>query len=116
MALATGTRLGAYEIVGPLGSGGMGEVYRARDTKLGRQVALKLLPEDAATDPERLTRFDREARTLAGLNHPSIVTIYAVEEAAGKHFIAMTLVEGRTLADVMPKGGFPLERLLTIAT
>jgi serine/threonine protein kinase len=116
MALATGTRLGAYEIVGPLGSGGMGEVYRARDTKLGRQVALKLLPEDAATDPERLTRFDREARTLAGLNHPSIVTIYAVEEAAGKYFIAMTLVEGRTLADVMPKGGFPLERLLTIAT
>ena len=94
----------------------MGEVYRAHDTQLGRQVALKLLPEDAASDPERLTRFDREARTLAGLNHPSIVTIYAVEEAAGKHFIAMTVVEGRTLADVMPKGGFPLERLLTIAT
>src|SRR5262245_10869882 len=94
----------------------MGEVYRARDTKLGRQVALKLLPEDAASDPERLERFEREARTLAGLDHPSIVHIYAVEEAAGTHFIAMTLVEGRTLADVLPKGGFPLDRLLAIAT
>jgi Tol biopolymer transport system component len=115
MALAAGTRLGSYEIVAPLGAGGMGEVYRARDTKLGRHVALKLLAEEAAADPERLERFDREARTLAGLDHPSIVTIHAVEEAAGHQFIAMTLVEGRTLADVMPASGFPLERLLTIA-
>ena len=114
MQLASGTRLGAYEIISPLGSGGMGEVYRARDTKLGRFVALKLLPDDAAVDPERLERFEREARTLAGLDHPSVVTIYAVEQAAGQHFIAMTLVEGRTLADVLPKGGFPIERLLTI--
>ena len=115
MALSIGTRLGCYEIVAAIGAGGMGEVYRARDTRLGRQVALKLLPEDAASDPERLERFDREARTLAGLDHPAIVTIYAVEEAEGKHFIAMTLVEGGTLADVLPKGGFPFERLLGIA-
>ena len=115
MALTAGTRLGAYEIVGPLGSGGMGEVYRARDTKLGRQVALKVLSDEAASDPERLARFDREARTLAGLDHPAIVHIYSVEEAAGTHFITMSLVEGRTLAEVMPAGGFPLERLLAIA-
>ena len=81
MALSAGTRLGPYEILAPLGAGGMGEVYRARDPRLKREVALKVLPPEVASDPERLERFEREAQTLAALNHPHIVTIFSVEEA-----------------------------------
>ena len=83
MALSPGSRLGPYEVVAPLGAGGMGEVYRARDTKLGREVALKLLPEQLAHDPERLARFEREAKTLAALNHPHIAQLHGLEDASG---------------------------------
>src|SRR5713101_870666 len=91
MALSPGTRLGPYEILAPLGAGGMGEVYRARDPKLGRDVAIKVLPEAVAGDAERLARFEREARSLAALNHPNIVTIFSIEESAGTRFLAMEL-------------------------
>ena len=96
MALATGTRLNHYEILAKLGEGGMGEVYRALDTSLGRHVALKLLPPALALDPMRIDRFKREARTVAALNHPHIVTIYSVEQdsGTGAHFLTMELVEG----------------------
>ena len=100
MPLTTGTRLGQYEIVGPLGAGGMGEVYRARDTKLNRDVAVKVLPEAVASDRERLARFAREAQALAALNHPNIATIYGVEDGATQA-IVMELVEGVTLAELM---------------
>ena len=116
MTLSAGSRLGAYEIVGAIGSGGMGDVYRARDTRLGRDVALKFLPGDLAADPDRRARFDREARALAALNHPGIVNIYAIETEGGQPFIAMECVEGRVLTDVIPKGGLPLDRLLAMAT
>jgi serine/threonine protein kinase len=89
-----GTTLHHYRIVRALGRGGMGEVYAAEDTKLHREVALKLLPQDMAADPERLQRFQREAQAVAALNHPNVVTIYAVEEAERVHFITMELVEG----------------------
>ena len=95
--LLPGSSLGPYSIVAPLGVGGMGEVYRARDPRLGREVAIKLLPEDVAASPERLARFEREARTVAALNHPNIVTIHSIEEAGGVRFLTMELVEGDTL-------------------
>ncbi len=116
MNLSAGSRLGAYEILGAIGSGGMGDVYRARDTRLGRDVALKFLPDDLAADPDWRARFDREARALAALNHPGIVSIYAIETEGGQPFIAMECVEGRVLTDVIPKGGLPLDRLLAMAT
>src|SRR6266498_799787 len=94
----------------------MGEVYRATDTKLGRAVALKVLPTEMARDPERLVRFQREARALAALNHPYIVTIYSVEEADGIHFLTMELIEGESLADLIPGGGLPVERILSTGT
>jgi serine/threonine protein kinase len=98
----------------------MGEVYRVRDTRLGRNVALKFLPENLAGETgvseDRRGRFEREARTLAALNHPAIVAIYAIETDGGRPFIAMELVEGRTLANVVPRGGLPLNHLLAIAT
>jgi serine/threonine protein kinase len=100
MPLTTGTRLGQYEILSPLGAGGMGEVYRARDTKLNRDVAIKVLPEAVANDRERLARFAREAQAQAALNHPNIATIYGVEDGAIQA-IVMELVEGLTLAEVM---------------
>jgi serine/threonine protein kinase len=99
MSLAPGTRIGLYEIVAHLGSGGMGEVYRGRDTKLGRDVAIKILPSSFAADPDRLARFEREARLLASLNHPNIGAIYGVEESAGVTALVLELVEGETLAD-----------------
>ena len=114
--LKRGDRLGAYEILASLGAGGMGEVYRARDTKLGRDVALKFLADHLAADGDRRTRFDREARTLATLNHPGIVSIYAIETDGERPFIAMECVEGRVLQEVIPRGGLPLDRLLAIAT
>src|SRR5881392_2780956 len=97
MPLAPGTRLGSYEIVAPLGAGGMGEVYRARDLRLGREVALKVLPAEVAGNPDRLARFEREARTVAGLNHPNIVVLHSMESADGTHFLTMELVEGQSL-------------------
>jgi len=99
MALQAGTRLGSYEILGLLGVGGMGEVYRARDTKLNRDVALKVLPELFAADPERLARFKREAQVLASLNHPNIAAIYGLEESDGIRALVLELVEGPTLAE-----------------
>src|ERR1700759_5217143 len=98
MALTPGTRLGAYEILSALGAGGMGEVYRAHDTKLGRDVAIKILPQAFVSDPERIARFQREARTLASLNHPHIGTIYGIEERDGLTALVMELVEGEDLA------------------
>src|SRR5579875_824522 len=99
MALRAGTRLGAYEVISFLGAGGMGEVYRARDTKLGRDVALKILPESMAHDSQRMARFERAARTLASLNHPNIAAIYGLEESNGVRALVMELVEGETLAE-----------------
>src|SRR2546426_6872875 len=99
MALSAGTRLGPYEILSPLGAGGMGEVYRARDPKLNRDVALKILPDIFSRDPDRLTRFTREAQVLATLNHPHIAAIYGFEESEGVPALVLELVEGPTLAD-----------------
>ena len=104
MPLTTGTRLGPYEITAPLGSGGMGEVYRARDSKLNRDVALKVLPESFALDAERLARFKREAQVLALLNHPNIAAIYGLEESNGVQALVLELVEGPTLAEVLAQG------------
>src|SRR6202140_4185392 len=115
MALSTGSRLGPYEIVAPLGAGGMGEVYRARDTKLGRDVALKILPDAFAADPERLARFQREAQVLASLNKPPIGAIYGLEESRGVSGLVLELVEGPTLADRIAHGAVPLDEALAIA-
>jgi Tol biopolymer transport system component len=115
LALTTGTRLGAYEIVSPIGVGGMGEVYRARDTKLGRDVALKILPELFASDPDRLARFKREAQVLASLNHPNIAAIYGLEESAGIHALVLELVEGPTVADRVAQGAIAIDEALPIA-
>src|SRR5208283_5263402 len=106
MPLTAGTRLGPYEVLAPIGAGGMGEVYRARDTKLDREVAIKVLPAALAQDPERLARFEREAKVLAALNHPNIAQIYGVEERA----LVMELVPGEPL-----KGPLPLETALSYA-
>jgi serine/threonine-protein kinase len=115
MPLAIGSRLGAYEILGHLGSGGMGEVYRARDTKLNRDVALKILPTEFALDPDRLARFKREAQVLASLNHPHIAAIYGFEDSGPTHALVLELVEGPTLADRIAKGAIPLGEALPIA-
>src|SRR5438309_5671592 len=101
MPLAVGTRLGPYEIVGALGAGGMGEVYRARDGKLNRDVAIKVLPRLVAQDAERRARFEREAQVLASLNHPHIAAIYGLEESSGVTALVMELVDGPTLADLV---------------
>ena len=115
MPLAPSTRLGTYEILGPLGAGGMGEVYRAKDLRLGREVAVKVLPSEVASSPERLARFEREARTVAGLNHPNIVTLHSVEDEDGVRFLTMELVEGQTLSDLVTPGGLPLPRILELS-
>ncbi len=115
MPLSTGTHLGPYEIIAPLGAGGMGEVYRARDTKLNREVALKVLPEVFAADPERITRFQREAQLLASLNHPNIAGIYGLEESSGIRALVLELIEGPTLQDRLGKGPIPLDQALPIA-
>src|SRR2546426_4987626 len=107
--------LSHYRIVSKIGEGGMGEVYEAEDTRLRRKVALKVLPEETARDPQRRERFEREAKAVAALNHPGIVTIYSVEEADGIAFITMELVEGQTLRQVLPHGGLSLGRLLDLA-
>ena len=115
MTLSAGATLGSYEIVSLLGRGGMGEVYRARDPRLGRDVAIKVLPAAFAADPDRLRRLEREARAAAALNHPNIVTVYSVEQSDGLLFLTMELIEGQSLALAIPKGGLPLDRLLAIA-
>jgi len=115
MPLAAGTRLGPYEIQSALGAGGMGEVYRARDTKLGRDVALKVLPDTFALDPDRLARFTREAQVLASLNHPNIAAIHGFEDSGETHALVLELVEGETLADRIARGAVPVEEALPIA-
>src|SRR5713226_9689931 len=115
MALTSGTKLGPYEIVAPLGAGGMGEVYRARDTKLGRDVALKLLPPLFTPDADRVARFEREARMLASLNHPHIGAIYGFEDAGTVPALVLELVEGDTLDDRVRRGPLPLSETLALA-
>jgi TolB-like protein len=111
----TEKRLNHYKIVAKIGEGGMGEVYRAEDTRLGRAVALKMLPAETAATVERLSRFQREARTVAALNHPNIVTLFSVEQAGDVHFLTMELVEGRGLNELLPNDGFPIEAFCAIA-
>src|SRR5262247_144534 len=114
MSLDVGTRLGSLEITVLLGKGGMGEVYRARDTKLKREVAIKILPEEFARDADRLSRFQREAETLASLNHPNVAAIYDIQEFGGSRFIVLELVEGETLAERIERGPIPLDDALRI--
>src|SRR5688572_1894272 len=115
MVLSAGQSIGPYEIVSALGAGGMGEVYRAHDTKLKRDVALKILPASVSKDPERLARFEREARVLASLNHPHIGAIYGVEEADRERALVLELVEGPTLADQLAQGVLSLKEALSTA-
>jgi eukaryotic-like serine/threonine-protein kinase len=115
VALTPGTRLGPYEIVSALGAGGMGEVYRARDARLDRDVAIKILPEAFAADAERVARFQREAKVLASLNHPNIAIIHGLEQAEGAHALVMELVEGEDLAQRIARGAIPVDEALPIA-
>jgi serine/threonine protein kinase len=115
MTLTPGAKLGPYEILSAPGAGGMGEVYRAHDTKLGRDVALKILPGVFATDQDRLARFQREAQVLASLNHPNIGHIYGLEETDGVRALVLELVEGPTLADRVVQGPIPIDEALQIA-
>ena len=114
MPLAAGTRLGPYEVVAPLGAGGMGEVYRATDSRLGRDVAIKILPETFAFDADRRARFEREARAVAALNHPNIVVLHSVEDVDGIRFLTMELVEGQSLDQHLTPGGLPIRHLLDL--
>src|SRR5271169_4031781 len=115
MALAPGTRLGSYEVTAPIGAGGMGEVYQAHDTKLGRDVAIKVLPEAFAHDAERLSRFQREAKMLASLNHPNIATIHGLEQSGDTSYLVMELVSGETLAERVKAGPLGIEEALVVA-
>src|SRR5258705_9865576 len=115
LALTTGARLGVYEVIAQIGEGGMGQVYRARDTRLNRDVALKVLPDSFASDPDRLARFTREAQTLASLNHPNVAHIYGLEESGGVRALVMELVEGDDLSQRIARGAIPLDDALPIA-
>src|SRR5258708_40305208 len=115
MALKQGTRLGSFEVLGPIGAGGMGEVYQARDTRLGRDVAIKVLPEGFAQDPARAARLDREARLLAAINHPAIAAIYGAEEFDSVRCIIMELIPGETLGEIMSRRALPLEEACALA-
>src|SRR5712691_1714737 len=115
MTISPGTRLGAYEVVTQLGAGGMGEVYRARDTRLGREVAVKVLPKELSQDVERLSRFEQEARAASALNHPNIVTVHDMGRADGVFYVAMELVEGKTLRELSAGGALPVRKILSIA-
>src|SRR5215467_12994438 len=112
MPLGPGTRLGPYEIVAPIGAGGMGEVYKAKDTRLDRTVAVKVLPSHVSSDPALRERFEREARTIAALNHPHICTLYDVGHQEGIDFLVMEFLEGETLAARIQKGSMPMEEVL----
>jgi eukaryotic-like serine/threonine-protein kinase len=114
--LEPGSRVGTFEIVALLGAGGMGEVYRAHDPRLRRDVALKILPADVAADHERLARFEREAQVLAALNHPHIAAIYGIEDAGALRALVLELVEGRTLAERIRRGAVPLPEAVAVAT
>jgi len=116
MLLSSGDRLGQYEILAPIGAGGMGDVYRAKDQRLGREVAVKVLPAGVAHNDDRLARFQREARAVAALNHPHIVTIFSVEEAGGVHFLTMELVVGQALDRLIPESGLPIGQIVEIAS
>src|SRR5262250_960621 len=115
MSLRVGTHLGSLEITGLLGRGGMGEVYRARDLKLKREVAIKILSEEFSQDADRVRRFQREAEVLASINHPNIAAIYDLEQANGSRFLVLELVQGETLADRIARGAIPIEEALAIA-
>src|ERR1700757_2546055 len=115
MSFAPGTILGQYEIQSPLGAGGMGEVYRARDTRLDREVAIKVLPESFARDADRLRRFEQEARTVAALNHPNILGVYDIGEHDGSPYIVCELLEGETLREKMREGAMSQRRVLEYA-
>ncbi len=115
MALTPGTRLGSYEILSPLGAGGMGEVYRARDSKLAREVAIKVLPTEVSADRNRLVRFEQEARSASALNHPNIVTVYEIGSVDSVSYIAMELVQGKTLRETLTDGPLPTKRLLALS-
>src|SRR6516165_4700635 len=115
MPLTIGSQLGSHEITALLGKGGMGEVYRARDLKLKREVAIKILPDEFSRDADRVSRFQREAEVLASLNHPNIAAIYDLEEASGSRYLVLELVEGETLADRIARGPIPVEEALADA-
>jgi eukaryotic-like serine/threonine-protein kinase len=115
LALDLGTRLGAYEITAAIGEGGMGQVFRARDTKLDRDVAIKILPEAFAHDADRIARFQREAKTLASLNHPNIAAIHGLEESGGVTALVMELVEGDDLSQRIARGAIPIDEVQPIA-
>src|SRR5580700_2134868 len=112
MALSSGSKLGPYEIQCPLGAGGMGEVYRARDTRLGRDVALKIIPESFANEPDRLRRFEQEARAVAALNHPNILAIHDIGQHNGSPFLVSELLEGETLRAILDQGTLPQRKTL----
>ena len=115
MAILLGTRLGPYEVLSAIGEGGMGEVYRAHDSKLGRDVAIKVLAEGFAQDADRMARFQREAKVLASLSHPNIAPVYGLEDSSTTHALVMELVEGPTLADRIRQGPIPMGEALPIA-
>src|ERR1044071_8316079 len=110
--IAAGTRIGPYEITSPLGAGGMGEVYRARDTRLGREVAIKVLPQHLSSNPDLKARFEREAKAISALSHPHICHLYDVGSQDGTDFLVMELLDGETLADRLPEGRLPLKQAL----
>jgi eukaryotic-like serine/threonine-protein kinase len=115
MPIQSGTHLGPYEVTGAIGAGGMGEVYRAHDPKLGRDVAIKVLPEAFARDAGRMARFQREAKVLASLDHPNIASIYGLEDSGGTRALVMQLVEGPTLADRLKQGPIPVDEAVRLA-
>src|SRR5215831_3334544 len=114
MPLVSGTKLGPYEVVGPLGAGGMGEVHRARDTRLERTVAIKILPVQVSSDPVRKQRFEREAKTISNMNHPNICTLHDIGSQDGIDYLVMECVEGETLEKRLEKGPLPVEQVVKI--
>ena len=115
MPLTPGTRLGPYEVLAPIGAGGMGEVYKARDTRLDRAVAIKVLPSNLSSNPELRARLDREARAISSLSHPNICTLYDVGHQEGHDFLVLEFLEGETLADRLKRGPLPIEEVLKIS-